>query len=292
MARSAEELSQRQDELSREFGEEITLDALTRELVIYQRRRGHRHSTDDLLTAWYAVVHAPPSPSRLLDLGSGIGGVGLAVLSRFPQATLTAVEVQRVSFALLTENVRANQLETRVDLQHGDLRELAAEIPFDLITASPPYFAVKDGLVSADSQRAAARFELHGGVDDYCATAARALAPEGRFIFCFPTPQSARAVAACEQAGLQVLAMRDVVPRATLPPLFSLFACARHAERPTVEEPALPATGGARRRGALVEEPALPATGGARRRGALVEEPALPATGGARRRGALVEPRG
>jgi cell division protein FtsQ len=37
------------------------------------------------------------------------------------------------------------------------------------------------------------------------------------------------------------------------------------------------------------EEPALPATGGARRRGAL-EEPALPATGGARRRGALEEP--
>jgi 2-succinyl-5-enolpyruvyl-6-hydroxy-3-cyclohexene-1-carboxylate synthase len=39
-----------------------------------------------------------------------------------------------------------------------------------------------------------------------------------------------------------------------------------------LEEPALPATGGARRRGAL-EEPALPATGGARRRGALEEDP-------------------
>ncbi|HEY2030743.1 MAG TPA: methyltransferase, partial [Myxococcales bacterium] len=241
-----------------------------------------------LLTAWYAVVHAPPSPARLLDLGSGIGGVGLAVLSRFPQATLTAVEVQAVSFALLTENVRANQLEMRVTVQEGDLRSFTPAVSFDLITASPPYFAVKDGLVSADPQRAAARFELHGGVDDYCAAAARALAPAGRFIFCFPTPQSARAVAACERAGLQVLAMRDVVPRATLPPLFSLFACARHAERPTVvEEPAL---GGARRRGALMEEPALPATGGARRRGALMEEPALPATGGARRRGALVEP--
>jgi 2-succinyl-5-enolpyruvyl-6-hydroxy-3-cyclohexene-1-carboxylate synthase len=42
-------------------------------------------------------------------------------------------------------------------------------------------------------------------------------------------------------------------------------------------------------RAALLEEPALPATGGARERGAL-EEPALPATGGARKRGALEEP--
>ena len=239
MVRSGEEILQRRDELSRERGEEITLDAVTADFVIYQRRRGHRHSTDDLLTAWYAVTHAPPSPLRLLDLGSGIGGVGLAVLWRFPQATLTAVEVQTTSFALLAENVRANQLEARVTLQHGDLREFTAEAPFDLVTASPPYFAVEDGLVSPDSQRAAARFELHGGVRDYCAAAARALSPAGRFIFCFPSAQSARAVAACEQAGLRLQAMRDVVPRASLPPLFSLFACASRAERPMVVEPPL-----------------------------------------------------
>jgi tRNA1Val (adenine37-N6)-methyltransferase len=239
MARSREELMRRREELSAERGEEITLDALTGDFVIYQRRRGHRHSTDDLLTAWYAVIHAPQSPSRLLDLGSGIGGVGLAVLSRFPKATLTAVEVQAVSFALLAENVRANQVETRVTLQHGDLRDFAAAAPFDLITASPPYFGVEDGLVSADSQRAAARFELHGEVTDYCAAAARALTKDGRFVFCFPTAQSARAVAACEQAGLHILAMRDVVPKATLPPLFSLFACARHAEAPAIVEPPL-----------------------------------------------------
>lgn len=239
MARSRERLLQRKEELSRERGEEITLDALTADFVIYQRRRGHRHSTDDLLTAWYAVVHGPASPSRLLDLGSGIGGVGLAVLSRFPRATLTAVELQAVSFALLAENVRANQLEARVALRHGDLRELAAAVPFELITASPPYFVVEDGLVSADSQRAAARFELHGGVDDYCAAAVRALAAGGRFVFCFPSAQSARAFAACKKAGLHVLAMRDVVPRATLPPLFSLFACAKDAERPMAVEPPL-----------------------------------------------------
>jgi tRNA1Val (adenine37-N6)-methyltransferase len=239
MARSREQLLHRKEELSRAHGEAITLDALTSEFVIYQRRRGHRYSTDDLLTAWYAVVHGPASASRLLDLGSGIGGVGLAVLSWFPQATLTAVEVQAVSFALLSENVRANDLEARVTLRHGDLRDFAAPAPFELITASPPYFAVEDGLVSADTQRAAARFELHGGVADYCAAAARALAPEGRFIFCFPTPQSLRALNACRQAGLHVLTMRDVVPRATLPPLFSLFACAKDAGRPMVAEPPL-----------------------------------------------------
>jgi lipopolysaccharide transport protein LptA len=53
------------------------------------------------------------------------------------------------------------------------------------------------------------------------------------------------------------------------------------------EEPASPATGGARKGGALGEEPASPATGGARKGGALGEEPASPATGGAPKRGVL-----
>src|SRR5258708_16936967 len=57
---------------------------------------------------------------------------------------------------------------------------------------------------------------------------------------------------------------------------------ARRAQYPT-EEPALPATGGARRAQYPTEEPALPATGGARRAQYPTEEPALPATGGARR---------
>ena len=234
-----EALSYRRDELALELREEITLDGLTRDFFIYQRRRGHRHSTDDLVTAWYAVAHAPPKPSRLLDLGSGIGSVGLSVLWKFPEASLTAIEVQELSFALLRENIRGNALEGRVTAIHGDLRQFNSAMRFELITGSPPYFDVRDGIVSGDSQRAAARFELHGDVNDYCAAAARSLAPGGRFIFCFPTAQTARARNACSGAGLRLLAMRDVVPRASLAPLFSLFACALEADAETVVEPPL-----------------------------------------------------
>src|SRR5439155_26048247 len=80
--------------------DDLTIDGLTRDWKIAQRRRGHRHSTDDLLTAWYAAEHARER-SRLLDLGSGIGSVGLLVLWRSPGAVLTAIEAQEVSFALL-----------------------------------------------------------------------------------------------------------------------------------------------------------------------------------------------
>lgn len=230
MARTREQLLARRRELEDERAEPITLDALTRDFSMYQRRRGHRHSTDDLLTAWYAVMKAPTSPLRLLDLGSGIGSVGLSVLWRFDQASLTAIEVQDVSYALLRENVQASELEHRVRTIHGDLRQFDAREEFDLITGSPPYFDVRDGIVSADSQRAAARFELHGDVNDYCRAAVRALAAGGRFIFCFPTLQTDRAKRACDAADLAILTLRDVVPRQDIAPLFSLYACARKAD--------------------------------------------------------------
>jgi tRNA1(Val) A37 N6-methylase TrmN6 len=226
-------------------GEELTTDGLTAAWTIVQRRRGHRHSTDDLLTGWYAAEKAAVR-TRLLDLGSGIGSVGLLALWRSPGATLVAVEAQEISFALLERNIAQNGLAERVRALHGDLRSV--RFPgetFDLVTGSPPYFDVKDGIVSADSQRAHARFELRGDVRDYCAAARDALAPGGRFVFCFPANQRARAEAAVRSSGLAVLVSRDVVPREGAPALFSLFSCLRAEDRadagdaPVLEPPYL-----------------------------------------------------
>lgn len=229
--RTAEELEARLGALRSEMGEEMTLDALTRDWKIFQRRRGHRHSTDDLLTAWYAASHVPAART-LLDLGSGIGSVGLALLWHFAAASLTAIEVQAISHRLLRENCWANGVEPRVRVIHGDLRTAVPEGAFDLVTGSPPYFDVKNGIVSADAQRASARFELHGDVSDYCRAAKKALASGGTFVFCFPTVQRTRAERAADAAGLTRMFSRDVIPKEGLPPLFSLFLCRRAEDAP------------------------------------------------------------
>ncbi len=222
---SPDALEARRRVLENEFGEIITIDGLTSTLRIFQRKKGHRHSTDDLLTGWYALEKSP-HVTRALDLGTGIGTVGLLVLAGMPLTMrLTCIEAQAVSFRLLGENLRANGLEARVDARCGDLRDFAAEEPFPLVTGSPPYFDIKAGIVPADGQKAHARFELRGDVRDYARAAKRHLAPEGLFVFCFPWPQKARALAAVHDEGFTVKAHRDVVPREGLPPLFSLFAC-------------------------------------------------------------------
>ncbi len=172
-----------------------------------------------------------PCATRLLDLGAGIGSVGLLALWRAPaEATLVSIEAQEISFALLQRNIADNQLGARVRVIHGDLRDVRIDdAQFDLVTGSPPYWDVSEGVVPADSQKAAARFELRGTVADYAKAARRSLAAEGRFVFCFPSVQRERAVASCRDAQLVVESERVVIPRQDAPPLFTLF-CARRAE--------------------------------------------------------------
>lgn len=214
-------------DLEAELGEAITLDALTGTWRIAQRAAGHRHSVDDVLTAHYALCELEGSrAARVLDLGSGIGGVGLLALWGLDDgAQLVCVEAQPISHRLLVANVAGNRLAARVAVRLGDLRELALGERFPLVTGSPPYFPVGTGILPADSQKAHARFELRGDVGDYARAAARHLDDAGVFVFCFPTPQRARAIERVADAGLHVTAYRDVVPRVGLRPLFTLFAC-------------------------------------------------------------------
>jgi tRNA1Val (adenine37-N6)-methyltransferase len=216
--------------LEREFGERVTLDGLTGGWFIFQRAKGHRHSVDDVLTAAFAL-EISPRVERHLDLGAGIGTVGLLVLwGMGVKASLTAIEAQGVSHRLLLSNVRSNDLSSRVLTELADLRDSSASQRFPLITGSPPYFPVSAGIVPQDSQKAHARFELRGDVRDYARAAQRQLTPDGHFVFCFPTAQKQRALSAVRAADLRVTRQRDVIPRAGAAPLFSLFAC-RHPER-------------------------------------------------------------
>ncbi len=225
MVHDREWLEQRRIELEAEFNEAITLDGLTATWNIFQRRRGHRHSIDDVLTAWYALENSPPV-DHFLDLGTGIGTVGMMILSCLaPTARLTCIEAQAISHRLLLENIRANAIEERVTPLLGDLRELKHNDRFLLVTGSPPYFAPSAGILSADSQRAHARFELRGDVRDYARAASRHLAVGGTFVFCFPYAQKNRAVKAVRDDGFAIVKQRDVVPKEGLVPLFSVFAC-------------------------------------------------------------------
>lgn len=211
-----------------------TLDYLCGWYRIFQYAKGHRYSTDDVLTAWYGTTHAP-RVDRAADLGSGIGSVALVSAWRLPGATFCTVEAQEISIRLARKSVRFNGLESRFTLLQGDLRDetlLAGHGPFDLVTGSPPYWPAGTATEAEHPQAVPARIELRGSIAGYAHAAARILAPGGLFAFVFPTIQAQRALDAIRDAGLAPLRRRDVVFKEGQPPLITLFAVTRAQDIP------------------------------------------------------------
>jgi tRNA1(Val) A37 N6-methylase TrmN6 len=150
---------------------------------------------------------------RYCDLGSGIGAVALNVAWRLPGCAVVTVEAQEASLRLQRKSIRYNGIEERVTSLAGDLRDpalLASLEPFDLVTGSPPYWAVTDAVAAAHPQAVGARLETRGAIADYASAAARVLAPGGVFACVYQGSQDSRARKALDEASLALVRTRAV----------------------------------------------------------------------------------
>jgi len=226
-----------------------TFDAISGHFRLFQLRDGHRFSTDDILVAWYGTSWCPTARTAL-DLGSGIGTVGMISAWRLPGARFVTVEAQPESVALARKSAQYNGLTDRYEIRAGDFREagiLRTDEKFDLITGSPPYFPPDAGVKSDHPQKVACRFELRGDIADYCSVAAKHLAGGGFFACVFPAEpaQLARMRSAAKNSGLIIVRQRPVIFREGEPPLVALFGLMRADDLPewfrgqTWEEPPL-----------------------------------------------------
>lgn len=214
-----------------------TLDAISGHFRLFQLEQGHRFSTDDVLTAWYGTTWCP-SARTVLDLGSGIGTVGMIAAWRLPGARFVTVEAQAESVRLAKKSARWNGLEDRYEIRQGDFRDAGVLRPderFDLVLGSPPYFPPGSGAASEHPQRHACRFELRGSVKDYCAAASCHLERGGLFACVFPIApeeQAGRVREGAAAAGLVIVRQRPVVLREGERPLLGLFAMMRAEDLP------------------------------------------------------------
>jgi tRNA1(Val) A37 N6-methylase TrmN6 len=220
-----------------------TLDAISDHFRLFQLRDGHRFSTDDVLTAWYGTSWAP-SASTVLDLGSGIGSVGMIATWRLPGARVVTIEAQVESVRLARKSAAYNGLESRYEIRCGDFREGGSQDPplrdsplrhdelFDLVLGSPPYFPRGAGIEGEHPQKVACRFELRGDIADYAATAAKHLAAGGVFACIFPEEQHGRLETAAHIPELTIVRRRPVVFKEGEDPAVGLFLMMRAIDVP------------------------------------------------------------
>jgi SAM-dependent methyltransferase len=75
----------------------------------------------DDVTGWIAEVAGEPAPRQLLDLGAGIGAGTFALLRRFGDAEVTAVDLSPDFLKLISERAEATGLAGQVTTVQADL---------------------------------------------------------------------------------------------------------------------------------------------------------------------------
>lgn len=208
--------------------ETTTLDSLFGgRVVLAQPARGYRVNVDALLLAAFAANS--PRRARVVDLGAGVGAVGLALYEAGIARELHAVEVEPLLAALLRENLERAGAPGSVferDLAAGGLPRALAQ-KADLVVANPPFFEPGSGRAQQHPRTARART---GVLAPFVTAAARALdGPRARAAFVYPAAALQQLLSAADRARLVAKRLRFVHAKAGDPARVALIEL-RHAK--------------------------------------------------------------
>jgi tRNA1Val (adenine37-N6)-methyltransferase len=203
-----------------------TLDTfLDGRVHIVQKKRGYRFSIDAILLSQFIRIR---KHEKVIDLGTGCGILPV-VLSKTTQAhSFVGVEIQKGLAALAQKNVRQNQLQERISILHQDYRTLSRVFPpgsFHVVLSNPPYRRFLTGRVNPFVEKAIARHEIKGGLEDLISIASYLLPPKGRCYMIYPAARVVDLLVALRTHTLEPKRGQFVFPRPGEGAKFILVEC-------------------------------------------------------------------
>jgi len=164
---------------------DVTEDAfLGGRVMITQPKRGYRAGID----AVFLAASAPCRPgARVLDVGAGVGTVGLCLAARVHDVEVVLLEREAELAALARGNIEANKLSDRVRVVNAAI-EASAEVfaaaglkpdSFDVVLANPPFHAEGRGTPAPDPLKAASHAMAEASLDTWVRFLARMAKPGG-----------------------------------------------------------------------------------------------------------------
>jgi tRNA1(Val) A37 N6-methylase TrmN6 len=216
-------------------------------LSLRQPVKGHRVGSDAILLAAAAPTRGV---ERLVDVGAGVGAVGLAIVQRLNGASADLVERDADLAALAAENAAHNCLAARtrvacVDIAQAQARRAAGltDGTADLVVTNPPFFDAASVRVSPDGGRANAHVFANEAssappLEAWIVASLALLRPGGYFIM-IHRPDALTHILGAFGRRLGSIAMIPIYPQAEAPAHRLLIAGVKGARGPISLRPGL-----------------------------------------------------
>ena len=157
-------------------------------------------STDSMVLSHFVRL---PKNTRILDLGSGCGTLGLLLCSQNKHCTVTGLEIDENAHLAALYNIQHNALASRMESICADLRSVSERFSpgsFDACVSNPPYFS--GGPASRNTP--IARREDLCSVRELMAAACHALKFGGDFFLVHRPERLAELIAAGVERSLEL----------------------------------------------------------------------------------------
>ncbi len=137
-------------------------------LKIIQNTEGFCFGIDSILLAHFASDIK--NGSKVIDLGTGTGIIGILLCAKIPSIQMVGVEIQEEVYDMAKRSIRLNHLEKQFTLIHANIKELEAKLEvgsFDAVVTNPPYKKNDTGIQNENPKKRMARHEISASLEDF-----------------------------------------------------------------------------------------------------------------------------
>mgnify|MGYP004666896605 FL=1 len=149
-------------------------------LKIIQKNDGFCFGIDSVLLSDF--VRKIKNNSKVLDLGTGTGILGILLCAKTNLKQITGIEIQKDIADMATRSIQLNNLQGKFDILNCNIKDIDKLLKidsYDAIVTNPPYKKPNSGKINENKTKLISRHEIEANLDDFIRISFKMLKDKG-----------------------------------------------------------------------------------------------------------------
>ena len=188
-------------------------DLEDKRLKIIQAKDSYRFSVDSILLLNFIRLK---NYENIIDLGTGSGIIPLLLFGKKKGLSIYGVEIQKDLADMARRSVELNKLQNGITIIKEDFRNLKNNFKnqqFDVVVSNPPYISMGQGKINPLINKAIARHEIKGDLEDMISVSNYLLKNKGRIYLIYRSAKLIKLVITLKRYGIEPKVIKLIHPR-------------------------------------------------------------------------------